>query len=146
MKQQSEIAYGEEVAWSPVRPRLSAPRVVLSWLVAAASLMVAAWLIPGADVNGFSGALVAALVIAILNALLPPLIAALRLPFMLLIGFALILVLDALMLVAADNITDGDIRSTRSGQPSWLRSSLRHSASSSMSCSGPTMTTPTRSA
>ena len=109
MKQQSEIAYGEEVAWSPGRPRLSAPRVVLSWLVAAASLMVAAWLIPGADVNGFGGALVAALVIAILNALLPPLIAALRLPFMLLIGFALILVLDALMLVAADNITDGDI-------------------------------------
>ena len=100
--------YGEAVAWTPARPRLSAPRVVLSWLAGAASLMVAAWIVPGAEVNGFGGALLAALVIAILNALLPPLIAAMRLPLMLLVGFVLVLVLDALMLLAADNITGGD--------------------------------------
>ncbi len=100
--------YGEAVAWTPARPRLSAPRVVLSWLAGAASLMVAAWIVPGAEVNGFGGALLAALVIAILNALLPPLIAAMRLPLMLLVGFVLVLVLDALMLLAADSITGGD--------------------------------------
>ena len=100
--------YGEAVAWTPARPRLSAPRVVLSWLAGAASLMVAAWIVPGAEVNGFGGALLAALVIAILNALLPPLIAAMRLPLMLLVGFVLVLVLDALMLLAADTITGGD--------------------------------------
>ena len=96
------------LAWTPARPRLSAPRVVLSWLAGAASLMVAAWIVPGAEVNGFGGALLAALVIAILNALLPPLIAAMRLPLMLLVGFVLVLVLDALMLLAADSITGGD--------------------------------------
>ena len=100
--------YGEAPAWTPARPRLSAPRVVLSWLAAAASLMFAAWIVPGAEVNGFGGALLAVLVIAILNALLPPVIAAMRLPLMLLVGFVLVLVLDALMLLAADAITGGD--------------------------------------
>ena len=47
--------------------------------------------------------------IAILNALLPPVIAALRLPLMLVTGLLLILILDALMLLAADSITDGDL-------------------------------------
>ena len=47
--------------------------------------------------------------IAILNALLPPVIAALRLPLMLVTGLLLVLILDALMLLAADNITDGDL-------------------------------------
>src|SRR4029077_8812249 len=68
-----------------------------------------AWIVPGASVRSFGGALVAALVIAILNAVLPPLVAALHLPLMLLTGFLLILVLDALMLMAADDITNGDL-------------------------------------
>ena len=45
--------------------------------------------------------------IAILNAVLPPLVAALRLPLTLVLGFVLVLVLDALMLLAADALTDG---------------------------------------
>ena len=69
MSEPATQTYGEATSWSPGRPRYSAPRVVLSWLAAAASLMFAAWIVPGADVNGFGGALVAALVIAILNAL-----------------------------------------------------------------------------
>ena len=44
-----------------------------------------------------------------LNAILPPLVAALRLPFMLVLGFLIVLVLDALMLLAADSLTDGDL-------------------------------------
>ena len=47
--------------------------------------------------------------IAILNALLPPIVAALRLPLTLVFGFLLVLVLDALMLLAADCVTDGDL-------------------------------------
>src|SRR6185295_11088374 len=54
-------------------------------------------------------ALIAAAVIALLNAILPPLVAALRLPFTLITGFLAVLVLDALMLMAADSITDGDL-------------------------------------
>ena len=76
--------------------------------MAALALLVAAYILPGAEVKGFLGAAVAAAVIALLNALLPPFIAALRLPFMLVFGF-LAIVLDAVMLLAADRLTDGDL-------------------------------------
>jgi hypothetical protein len=46
---------------------------------------------------------------------LPPVVAALRLPFMLIAGFLIVLVLDALMLVAADGITDQAIAVTSFG-------------------------------
>jgi uncharacterized membrane protein YvlD (DUF360 family) len=84
-------------------------RLLVAWLLSAAALLVAAWIVPGASTTNFGGALVAALVIAVLNAVLPPLVAALRLPLMLLTGFLLILVVDALMLLAADSITNGDL-------------------------------------
>jgi uncharacterized membrane protein YvlD (DUF360 family) len=60
-------------------------------------------------VRNFLSALLAAAVIAVLNAILPPLVAALRLPFMLVLGFLLVLVLDALMLLAADWATNGGL-------------------------------------
>src|SRR3954454_7903439 len=101
--------YGERVAWAPARPRIHPVQLLVAWLLSAAALLVAAWIVPGASTSNFGGALVAALVIAILNALLPPLVAALRLPLMLLTGFLLILVIDALMLLAADRITNGDL-------------------------------------
>jgi uncharacterized membrane protein YvlD (DUF360 family) len=97
-------AYGERPAWQPERPRVRPVRLVLAWLVGAASLLVAAQLVPGVAIHGFGEALVAALLIAILNALLPPLVAALRLPFMLLLGFVVVLLVDALMLKLASDI------------------------------------------
>src|SRR5262249_27806917 len=81
-----------------------------AWLAAALALFAAAWIVPGAHVNGFLGALTATAAIAVLNALIPPLIAALRLPYMLLVGLVLVLVVDALILVAADRITGGDLK------------------------------------
>jgi uncharacterized membrane protein YvlD (DUF360 family) len=101
--------FGERPHWTPQRPRIRPFALLLAWLVSAASLLIAAELLPGASVKGFSGALSAALVIGVLNAVLPPLVAALRLPYMLVLGFVLALVLDALMLLAADKITGGDL-------------------------------------
>jgi uncharacterized membrane protein YvlD (DUF360 family) len=105
----TQPVYGRSVIWSPARPKLRPLRLLIAWLASALALFVAAWIIPGATVNGFGGALAASAAIAVLNAVLPPLIAALRLPFMLLVGLVLVLVLDALMLLAADRITDGDL-------------------------------------
>jgi len=99
-------AYGESPTWMPERPKLGIVRLALTWLFAAVSLLVAAALVPGASMSDFSGAVAAAAVIAILNALLPPVVAALRLPFMALLGFLIVLVLDALMLLAADALTN----------------------------------------
>ena len=65
---------------------------------------VAAWLLPGISVDGFRGALVTALLIAILNAALPPIAAALRIPFMAVLGFLIALFLNAVMLLLASRI------------------------------------------
>jgi uncharacterized membrane protein YvlD (DUF360 family) len=97
-------SYGEQMTWHPERPKFHPVRLVVSWLVSAAALLVAAAIVPGVSIEGFGGALVAALLIAILNAILPPIVAGLRLPFMALLGFVLVLVLDALMLQLAAEI------------------------------------------
>jgi uncharacterized membrane protein YvlD (DUF360 family) len=91
------------------RPHLGPVRLLVSWLLATLALLVGCWIVPGAAVAGFWTALAAAAVIAGLNAILPPLIAALRLPLMLVFGLLLILIVDALMLLAADSVTDGKL-------------------------------------
>ena len=97
-------------SWRPSRPKVRPLHLLVAWLVSATALLVAAWIVPGAAVNGFLAALAAAAVIAALNAIVPPLLAALRLPLQVLTGLILILVADALMLLAADRITDHDLQ------------------------------------
>jgi uncharacterized membrane protein YvlD (DUF360 family) len=106
----TQPAYGRAVTWSPARPKLRPLRLLVAWVAAALALFAAAWIVPGATVNGFWGALAASAAIAVLNAILPPLVAALRLPFMVLVGLVVVLVLDALILLAADRITGGDLK------------------------------------
>ena len=57
--------------------------------------MVAAGILPGVRIDGFWGALVVAAVAAALNAVIPPVLAALRLPLTLVLGFLLVLFADA---------------------------------------------------
>jgi uncharacterized membrane protein YvlD (DUF360 family) len=91
------------LSWRPQRPRLRPLRLLLAWVSSAVALLIAAGIVPDAHVNGFWGALLVAAIVAVLNAILPPLVAALRLPFTVAAGFLLVLVLDALMLrIAAD--------------------------------------------
>ncbi|HXV33570.1 MAG TPA: phage holin family protein, partial [Gaiellaceae bacterium] len=105
----ASTGYGEQLAWEPEFPKIRPARLITSWLVAALSLLAAAWIAPGAEIASFWGALLVALVVAVLNAVLPPLIAALRLPFTLVTGFLLVLAADAAILLAADSLTDGAI-------------------------------------
>ncbi|MGZ4380542.1 MAG: phage holin family protein [Gaiellaceae bacterium] len=98
------VTYGERPVWSPARPRLKLRQIVLAWLVAALALLIAAAIVPGVHVNGLAGAILASAVIGVLNAFLPPIVAALRLPFMVVLGFLLVLFLDAAMLWAASEI------------------------------------------
>jgi uncharacterized membrane protein YvlD (DUF360 family) len=94
----------EGVQWQPARLRYRPLPVLLTWLVAAAALLAAAAVVPGVSIDGFGGAVITALVIAILNAALPPLAAALRIPFMAVLGFLIVLLLDAVMLMLASRI------------------------------------------
>ena len=107
----SSIVYGENTTlWQPARPRFRPGRLLLSWLLAAAALLIAAKLVPAVEVGNFGGAAVATLVIAVLNAIIPPLVAALRIPFMALAGFGVILLLDAAMLKAVSAIAPNAIQ------------------------------------
>jgi len=102
--------YAEAMTWSPQAPRYRLLHVLLSWFVAGVAVFVAAAIVPGVSVGNFADALAAAVVIAALNAVLPPLVAALRLPFTLALGFVIVLVLDALILVLVSHITSRTLR------------------------------------
>jgi len=101
--------YGEAVRWEPATPRIGLLRTLVSWVVAAASIEIAAWIVPGVALDGTFAAFLVAALIGILNAVLPPVVAALRLPFTLAAGFLLVLVTDALLLVIAGKVLPDDI-------------------------------------
>jgi uncharacterized membrane protein YvlD (DUF360 family) len=98
--------YGETVTWQPERPRFKPLRLLISWFVTATALWVAAAILPGVHIEGVWGALAVAAVVAVLNAVLPPLVAALRLPFMLALGFLLVLALNAFVLKLASDVLE----------------------------------------
>ena len=101
------VAYGEAPGWKPERPRFRLGQLVLGWLLGAVALLVATELVPGASDSTFRTALVAAALVALLNAVLPPLVAALRLPFTALLGFFLVLFVDAGMLLLVGRVSSG---------------------------------------
>jgi uncharacterized membrane protein YvlD (DUF360 family) len=88
-------------AWTPELLRPHPVRLIVAWLANAAALLIAAGIVPGAHINDFGGAIVVAAIVAVLNAILPPLVAALPLPFTLAIGFLVVLALDAVILMLA---------------------------------------------
>jgi len=91
------------------RPRIRPLRVLVGWVVSAVALLVAGALVPGVTISGWRGALLAAGLIGLLNALLPPLLAALRLPFTLVFGLVLVLALDAAMFLLAAELAPSAI-------------------------------------
>ena len=88
--------------------------LLVSWVVAAASVYVAAGIVPGVSIDDPAGAFLVAAAIAVVNAVLPPLIAALRLPFTLVTGFLLVLFADAGALMLTDELFPDVLTSTRS--------------------------------
>ncbi|HEV7494958.1 MAG TPA: phage holin family protein, partial [Baekduia sp.] len=98
------------MSWQPSSPKLRPLRLALAWGVSAAAVWVTAWMLPGFSLGHSGAAVTAALAIALLNAVLPPVLAALRLPYMLITGFLLVLVADALVLQgAAALLADEDV-------------------------------------
>ncbi len=99
----SEGQYGETVEWRPAKPRFRALRLIVAWMLAGASVYVAAGLVPGVTLERAGSALAVAAIIGVVNAVLAPLIAALRLPFTIVVGFLALLFIDAgALIVAAD--------------------------------------------
>jgi uncharacterized membrane protein YvlD (DUF360 family) len=100
--------FAQPVMWSPAAPRFRPLRLALSLLVGAVSVSVAGLLLSGVHVKSFRGALIDAALIGVLNGLLPPIVAALRLPFTLVLGFLSVLALDAGILLLVSHFAPGD--------------------------------------
>jgi uncharacterized membrane protein YvlD (DUF360 family) len=100
--------YGQQLEWSPTRPRFKPLRFTLSWVVGAVAVSAAGWLLAGVHVKSVLGAFEAAALIGVMNALLPPLVAALRLPFTLVVGFLAVLAVDAGSLLLVSAIASAD--------------------------------------
>ena len=66
--------------WQPAKPRFRPFRLILGWIVAAAAVWIAAEILPGFGLDSTGAAFLGAAVIAVINAVLPPCLAALRLP------------------------------------------------------------------
>jgi putative membrane protein len=75
--------------------------LIIHWIVAALVLLLVGWLIPGIEISGFGVALVAALVIGIINLLIRPIVMLLTLPINILTLGLFALVINALLFALA---------------------------------------------
>ncbi len=90
-------------------------KILVRWLLLAAALLLVAQLYSGVQVLSFGAAMVAALVLGLLNALLRPLLVLLTLPVTLLTLGLFLFVINALLFYVAPRC------STASGSPASAR-------------------------
>lgn len=82
-------------------------RLLLIWLCNALALLAVAYLLPGVRVDGFSSALIAALVLGLVNTLLRPLLILLTLPVTVLTLGLFILIINGLLFWFAGSVLKG---------------------------------------
>ncbi len=108
-------------------------RLILVWLLNAIALLAVAYLVPDIHVAGFGAALVAALVIGLLNMLIRPLLVLLTLPITVLTLGLFILVINGVLFYVAGYWLEGfEVKTYLAGMIgallysifSWLLSAL----------------------
>src|SRR5215204_7348184 len=82
-------------------------RVIVIWIITAATLMLLSVLLPGVEVESFGAALVAAALIGLFNALVWPLLIRLALPITVLTLGVGVLVLNGAVILAVAAISQG---------------------------------------
>ena len=82
-------------------------KLIVRWLLLAAALLLVAYLYPGVTVKSFTAAMIAALVLGLLNTIVRPLLVMLTLPVTLLTLGLFLFVINALMFWAAAGVIDG---------------------------------------
>src|SRR5208283_6087335 len=81
--------------------------IILVWLVSALALWLVAQMVPGIEVRDFGAALLATVVIAIVNAVVGPVLRFLAWPLTILTLGLFLLVINAILLMLAAMITPG---------------------------------------
>ena len=82
-------------------------KIIVRWMLLAAALLLVAHLYPGVTVKSFGSALIAALVLGLLNTLVRPLLVLLTLPVTLITLGLFLFVINALMFWSATGVLDG---------------------------------------
>src|SRR4051794_28174825 len=99
----------DESSWQPLRSPLSPGRVVVAFLVLVVSVWVTAFIAPGVSLDFTGAAIAVAVVIALFNAVVPPVAAAIPVPYALLLGVLLVLILDGLAFWVAGELLPDDV-------------------------------------
>jgi putative membrane protein len=86
---------------------LTVSRLLLHWLISTASLLIVAYLIPGIQVSGLGTALLASIVIGLVNASVGFVIKVVTLPLTILTFGLFLLVINALMLLLTSYLVPG---------------------------------------
>ena len=79
-------------------------KLILKWLLSAMALLLVAYLYSGVEVRSFSGALIAAFVIGLFNAILRPVLVLLTLPITFVTLGLFLFVINALMFWSASGV------------------------------------------
>lgn len=82
-------------------------KLLVKWLLSAAALLLVATIYSGVEVRTFGAALIASLVIGLLNTIVRPILVVLTLPVTLLTLGLFLFVINALMFWAAAGLLDG---------------------------------------
>lgn len=82
-------------------------KIVIAWLLNALALLTVAYLVPGIHVATFPAALIAALVIALVNMLIRPILVILTLPITILTLGLFILVINGILFYAIGHLLTG---------------------------------------
>jgi putative membrane protein len=82
-------------------------KLIAKWLLSAAALLAVAYLYSGVEINGFSSALIAALVMGLLNAVVRPILVILTLPVTVVTLGLFLFVINALMFWFAASLLSG---------------------------------------
>jgi putative membrane protein len=82
-------------------------KILVRWLLLAAALLLVAHLYPGVSVQSFGSAMIAALVLGLLNAVVRPVLVVLTLPVTIVTIGLFLFVINALMFYFAASILEG---------------------------------------
>jgi len=82
-------------------------QILILWLLSALAIMVTAYLLPGVRIDGFFPALVAAVVIGLINAFVKPVLILLTLPINILTLGLFTLVINAALVMLASALVPG---------------------------------------
>lgn len=82
-------------------------KILIHWIVSALAIIVAAYLLPGVEVDGLTAALIVAVVLGAVNAFLRPLFVLLTLPITILSLGLFVLVINGALVMLAASIVPG---------------------------------------